>query len=144
MFDRFAARSRFAARRRSVLGLAAVLWLNMAALPCAMAFQSADLCVHCPPPDEHEPAAHHGHGTDQTGPTGATMQSDCCDLEDAKADSRVNKLEAKPVSAVVFVTAPATVELPTRIAGQRHCAADPPGLRGTSPPLHVLFCVYLD
>ncbi len=131
-------------RRHSVLGLAAVLWLNMAILPCAMAFQSADMCVHCPPPDEQETVSHHGHGAVEVDPSGATTQLECCDLEEAKVDSRVSKPEAKPASVVVFVTAPAMAELPTRTTGQRHCTVDPPALSGSSPPLHVLFCVYLD
>jgi len=131
-------------RKRSILGLAAVLWLNMAVLPCAMAFQSAAMCLHCPPSDEPEVSAHHGHGEDQATASGATMQSDCCDQDEAKVDARVSKIEAKPASAVVFVTAPAVAELPTGTTGQRQCATDPPGLSGSSPPLHVLFCVYLD
>lgn len=144
MFSRFSAWQSAAPRKRSVLGLAAVLWLNMAVLPCAMAFQSADMCLHCPPPDEHEVSAHHGHGGDQASNSGVTIQSDCCDQDEPKVDARVSKLEAKPASVVIFVTAPAMAELPALTSGQRYCTADPPGLSGSSPPLHVLFCVYLD
>ena len=144
MSSRLSAWQSSVSRKRSILGLAAVLWLNMAVLPCAMAFQSAAMCSHCPPSDEPEVSAHHGHGADQAETSGATMQSDCCDLEEPKVDARVSKIEAKPASAVVFVTAPAMADVPATTNAQRHCAADPPGLSGSSPPLHVLFCVYLD
>jgi hypothetical protein len=109
-----------------------------------MAFQSANMCLHCPPAEEHEMSAHHGHGEDRASSSGTTMQSDCCDQEEPKVDARVSKLEAKPASAVVFVTAPAVAELPSGTTSQWHSATDPPGLSGSSPPLHVLFCVYLD
>lgn len=142
MFNRPTAWQRPTARRRSVLGMVAVLWLNMAVLPCAMAFQNAAPCPHCPPADEHEMMSHHGHGGDRAEP--ATTQSECCDLDEAKVDARVNKLESKPASVVAFVTAPAIAELPELTAAQQHCGADPPGHSGGSPPIHVLICVYLD
>jgi hypothetical protein len=133
-----------AGRRRQVLGLLTVLWLNMAILPCAMAFQSAEMCVHCPPADEQEMAAHHGHGAKHAEPSRVTIQSECCDLEEASVDSRGSKLDIKPASALVVVTAPAMPELRSQTSGQLLSASDPPHQPGSSPPLHVLFCVYLD
>jgi len=130
--------------RRNVLGLLAMVWLNIIILPCAMAFQGGQLCPHCPPADEHEMAAHHGHGEMQSQPPGTMAQSECCDQQAASVDSRSAKLQAKPASDLVFVTVTAIPALPARARAQRHCAADPPDTPGVSPPLHVLFCVYLD
>lgn len=144
MFSRITARRKPAANRPKVLGLIAMVWLNMVILPCAMAFQGAELCPHCPPAGEHEMAGHHGHGEIQSEPAGTVVQSECCDQQEASVDARSAKLQANPASEVVFVTAPATTGLPARATAERHCAADPPGLSGVSPPLHVLFCVYLD
>ena len=144
MFRRITARRKPAGLRRNVLGLLTVLWLNMAVLPCAMAFESAEACPHCPPADEHEMAAHHGHGEPRAEPACATMQVECCDLQEASVDTRGGKLEVKPASEVVFVTAPPITAVPVRTSGQRYCAADPPDAPGVAPPLHVLYCVYLD
>jgi len=130
--------------RRRALGLLTIVWLNMVILPCAMAFQGGELCPHCPPADEHEMSAHHGHSDMQSQPSGAMAESGCCDQQDASVDARGAKPQPKPASEVVFVTAPAVPRLPVRAPAQRHCVADPPGTSGVSPPLHVLFCVYLD
>ena len=143
MFSRIAARRKPAALGRKVLGLLTVLWLNMAVLPCAMAFESAETCPHCPPADEHEMASHHGHGEAKAQPACATAQVECCDLDEASVDTRGSKLEVKPASEVVFVTAPPIPAVPARASVQRHVASDPPDISGTSPPLHVLYCVYL-
>ncbi len=144
MFRGTAARRSPAALRPKVLGLLTVLWLNMAALPCAMAFESAETCPHCPPAGEHDMASHHNHGEVEAQPACATMQVECCDLDAASVDSRGGKLNAKPASEMVFVTAPPIAALPVRTSGQRFCATDPPDAPGVAPPLHVLYCVYLD
>lgn len=144
MFSPNAARPKPAALRRRVLGLLTVLWLNMAVLPCAMAFESAETCPHCPPADEHDMASHHGHDEPKAEPACATMQVECCDISEASIDSRGGKLQAKPASDVVFVMAPPIAALPVRTSGQRYCATDPPDAPGVAPPLHVLYCVYLD
>lgn len=144
MFSRSSAFGKPVALRRKVLGLLTVLWLNMAVLPCAMAFESSETCPHCPPADEHEMASHHGHIEAQAEPPCASVQAECCDLVDASVDTRGGKLKVKPASEVVLATAPAIFELPLRTSAQRHVTSDPPDIAGSSPPLHVLFCVYLD
>jgi len=143
MFSRTTARRKPAALRRNVLGLLAMVWLNMAVLPCAMAFETSEICPHCPPADEHQVASHHGHGKAEAKPSCATAQSECCDLEEASVDARGGKLEFKPASEVVFVTAPAIAKVPTSTSGLVGCASDPPDISGSSPPLHILFCIYL-
>jgi len=144
MLNRFSAWQSLAPRKRSVLGLAAVLWLNMAVLPCAMAFESDEPCPHCPPAEEHQMASHHGHGEGDVVPTCATAQSECCDLAAASIDTRGNKLQLKSASDIVLIAAPLTPVLPAQASVQRQVASDPPDISGSSPPLHVLYCVYLD
>lgn len=143
MFSRATARRKPAALKRNLLGLLSLLWLSMTVLPCAMAFESSEICPHCPPVDEQEMASHHSHGEVQAKASCATTQSQCCDLEEASVDARGGKLEVKPPSEVVFVTAPAIPRLPALASAQGHCAADPPDTPRSSPPLHVLHCVYL-
>lgn len=143
MFRRTSAGRKPAALRPKVLGLLTVLCLNMAVLPCAMAFESGETCPHCPPAAEHDMAPHHGHGEVKAQPDCATAQVECCDLAEVSVDSRGLKLVAKPASEVVFAAAPPTAALPARMSGQRFCAADPPAAPGGAPPLHVLYCVYL-
>jgi len=143
MYSRTTARRKPAAPKRSVLGLLAVLWLNMAVLPCAMAFESDEPCPHCPPAEDHQMASHHGHGGVDAVPTCATAQSECCDLAAASIDTRGSKLKFKSASDIVLITAPLKPVLPARASVQRHVASDPPDIFGTSPPLHILYCVYL-
>jgi len=124
--------------------LLSVLWLNMAVLPCAMAFESEEPCPHHPSAEDHQMASHHGHGEVDTKRSCATAQPECCDLAAASIDTRGNKLQFKSASDIVLITAPLTSVLPARASVQRHIASDPPDFSGSSPPLHVLFCVYLD
>lgn len=125
------------------MGLLTVLWLNMAVLPCAMAFESDTSCAHCPPADEHDITSHHSHSEVQVDPTCATLRSQCCDLEQASVDARGGKIDIKPPSEVVFITAPVIATVPNRTSGRVRRASDPPDIYGSSPPLRILYCVYL-
>ena len=130
--------------RRIVLGLLAVAWLNMAVLPCAMAFQGAEDCPHVGPAEDHAMESHHGHGEVPERPSCETVQSDCCKQPAASVDARSDKLTIKPVSEVVFISAPAPPKARRHAAAYGHHALDPPVGAANAPPLHVLFCVYLD
>jgi hypothetical protein len=156
MNHRSAARSGSAALTRSVWSLLAVLWLNMAVLPCAMAFESSDHdCPHCPPADERQMAGRHSHGDEQQMAgghkhgderaqlPGAKTKSQCCDLDEASIDTRTGKLKVKDSGDVEFFASPAIIESPTWCTGHVATTADPPDICGSSPPLHVLYCVYL-
>ena len=122
--------------------LLAVMWLNMAITPCAMAFESDDHdCPHCPPAEEHAMAGHHGHG--EVERSCATMQSECCDLAEATVESRTEKSQFKSSSDIVQIGAPPLADLPSPMR-RMVAAADPPDPPGVSPRLHVLNCVYLD
>ncbi len=136
---------RFTAFRTSLTrgALLAVMWLNMAITPCAMAFESDDHdCPHCPPAEEHSMAGHHGHGSKVEQPC-AAMQSGCCDLAEATLESRPEKSPFKSSFDLVQIDTPipAALFLP---ACRPLAAADPPDPPGPSQRLHVLNCVYLD
>ena len=122
--------------------LLAIVWLNMAVMPCAMAFETADHdCPHCPPAEDHSMAGHHGH-TESASPC-ATMQSDCCEIAAAAVETRTDKSrfgqtpDVGPLSRCVIETAHAQYP---RYAP----SADPPDPPGAFPRIHVLNCVYLD
>ena len=124
----------------------AMLVLNMAVLPCAMAFQGGD-CAHCPPAEQHETghemAAHHSHDEAKPGPSCATVEADCCDELAVNVDTRGSKLESKPTGDVVFVTAGLFDSSAARPVAVWNNPSGPPETFATSPPLHALFCVYL-
>lgn len=147
MFSRANAMKSPAALRRNVLGLLAIIWLNMAVLPCAMAFQGDDDCPHCPPPEQHGQdhgmSAHHGGDTAASRPSCATAQPDCCDAIAASVDARGGKIEHKPAPDVVLASVPLPGNHGDRPSAQRCGSPDPPDVSGSSPPLRVLYCVYL-
>lgn len=147
MFNRLQAPGRARTLRRGVFGLLGVLWLNMAVLPCAMAFQGNEDCAHCPPADRHENhhdmAAHHDLGQAEARHSCATMPVECCDVMAANVDARGGKLDYKPANDVAFATAPLPCDDNCRHPGTAEAASDPPDITGSSPPLRVLYCVYL-
>ena len=128
------------AMTRGVWALLAVIWLNTAVLPCAMALESGDHdCPHCPPAEEHAMAGHHGGGHEHHEARKSCAESQCCDVDEATLESRTSKY----LPDVTVASSSPALDLPSR--PERHSTAlDPPDTPGTSPPLHVLFCVYLD
>jgi len=122
--------------------LLGIVWLNMAAMPCAMAFESGDHdCPHCPPADEHEMAGHHGHAKEADRAGCATMQSDCCDAVEATLESRADKFRNLPDFAPSGTLLAADIRPRTL---RSVTAVDPPDPPGAFRRLHVLHCVYLD
>jgi hypothetical protein len=108
---------------RKGIAVLLVFWLNLALLPCAMAINAPETDHDCCPPSiEFQP-------------------SDCCELDAATADKRGGKFEAHD-DLVVISTG---VNWPSlhKDSISRH-EARPPDPAYSSPPLHKLFCVYLD
>ena len=144
MISRATARRKPAALKRNLLGLLSVLWLNMAVLPCAMAFSTDDHdCPHCPPADEQPMAGHVGHG-DVAGPDCASIGSSCADGGAASVDTRGNPLKVRDAGDDEVFVGFALATVPARTTTVITACADPPDPPGTSVPRHVLFCVYLD
>lgn len=133
--------------RRGVLGLLTILWLNMAVLPCAMAFQGDDDCLHCPPAEDH--AAHHGmghhegHNQPAAKPPCDTAQADCCDELTASVDGRGSKFEYRPASDVACAGPPLSENVNALGSAPDRRATDPPEIVGCAPPIRTLYCVYL-
>ena len=130
---------------RSALGLFAVVWLNLALQPCAMAFEAEDdpNCPHCPPT---EMRGHHDMhaGMDAETPCADGM-SDCGLDGDFSHDARGGQTQLKDVKS----DGPA-IAVPMDLVAPFHTVAresSPPRIAtahlGTSTPLHVLYCVYL-
>ena len=111
--------------RFSRKGLAVLLtfWLNLALLPCAMAIETAQ------------------NGHDCCPPTVELQQIDCCELDFATADKRGGKFESYDdlvvITTVVTWPSPHTADISLN-------EIRPPDPTDYSPPLHKLFCVYLD
>ncbi len=132
-------RSSMTSAPRRMLSVLVICWLNLAITPCAMAFEVADDCPHCPPAAEQQ-MTHHGHDAAVEADCGS-MQSDCCDLEAAAVDLRVGKFENQDDVSVVALPV-AWPSLHTLSIAQPDTRPPDPG--NHSPPLHKLFCVYLD
>ena len=126
--------------RRRMLGIFVIAWLNLAVMPCAMAFEVAADCPQFSPVVEQE-MAHHGHHEAEPMPDCLSMPSDCCDLEAAAVDKRSGKFDGQ-YDLPAMSTASAWSSL-QKVRVPRH-ATRPPDPGNYSPPLHVLHCVYLD
>jgi hypothetical protein len=111
--------------RFSRRGLAVLFtfWLNLALLPCAMAIETDQ------------------DGHDCCPPTVELQQIDCCELDSATSDKRGSKFEGQ-YDLLVEATVATWPSLQTTILSLRE--ARPPDPVYFSPPLHKLFCVYLD
>jgi len=133
-------RSSITSAPRRMLSVFVLCWLNLAITPCAMAFEVADDCPHCPPAAEQEMAHHSQHESAATVEC-ESMQAECCDLEAAAVDNRVGKYESQDDASAVAIH----VEWPSlhTLSMARH-ETRPPDPGNYSPPLHKLFCVYLD
>ena len=126
--------------KRRIVSVLVVCWLNLVITPCAMAFAAADDCPHCPPAAEQE-IAHHGDHDSAVRVECESMQSECCDLEAAAVDNRGGKFENQDDVSVIAM--PVTWPSLHTVSIAQHDAR-PPDSGNYSPPLHKLFCVYLD
>lgn len=130
------------------LGLFAAVWLNLALQPCAMALEKPATgdCPHCPPAAV-EAHAHGGmhESTGQKAPC-AERLGDCTLIEALNQDGRPGKLDLDkpaPDLPIAITRDDPVIQLPR----QASCAASPEyryRVAGSAPPLHVLYCVYLD
>ena len=99
------------------------LWLNLALLPCAMAMEML------------------AEGHDCCPPTIELQQSDCCELGVVALDSRDDGFETQDDLGFATIDKP-WLSLNTLTTAYRSEYPPDPGY--PSPPLHKLFCVYLD
>lgn len=130
---------------RGVLGLFAAVCLNLVIQPCAIAMAGDSDCLHCPPAAGEEMAAHHGHHaaaeTDEA--PCAALEAPCGDLDGVSLDQRGGQAKTKfsgDTSAAPVTELPAVELFRTEIQA---AAAGPPGTTRASPPLNLLYCVFL-
>lgn len=121
-----------------------VLWANLALQPCAIAAGSDHDCPHCPPAQDESMSAHHGHhGQMEAAQPCATMQPDCCDQEATSVGPRGADLKVKGLADQPALITEIAPWLDTRSIDRPVSATGPPVPIATSPPIHVLNCVYL-
>ncbi len=141
-------RQRQALRARHVLGLFAVVWLNMALQPCAMAFgdKNDDGCPYCPPALSVDMSSHSSHDADHSDPGGSPCEIDvsqCALVDNFNYDGRAVKIKDTPSDVQVGI-APRIFGIsladnsPVLLDSSDHSY-----LPGGSPPLNTLYCVYL-
>jgi len=103
-----------------------------------MAFQVVD--------ESPQPASHSDHSEHRDMQAMAccdtdTAQADCCDFSDASTPSRTDNFEIQPSA----FSASLGHEWPTLLMLESSCYVRiPPDPGEHSPPLHKIFCVYLD
>jgi hypothetical protein len=134
---------------RRALGFLVVVWLNLALQPCAMALDGDGDhgCPHCPPEMDHSGMSGHAGGSHPTSPgvPCAVDAFDCMLADDYSHDGRGGQKTLKDApdsgSAAILQTRILVPDLrrePSPGAVRYRFVAP-----GTSPPLNVLFCVYL-
>lgn len=143
MLMRLAKRNQSGTAMRRAVGLFAIVWLNLALTPCAVAFDSAHECPHSKPAGQHEMAGHHAHGESTPEHTCVSLQESCCELADVSVDSRSGpaKLDTPDAEGMAATWPETSFDL---VPSRYLVAADPPDPPGAAAALHKLFCVYLN
>lgn len=88
-------------------------------------------------------AMHHGHDAAADQAPCASMQVQCGDISEFSVDGRNGQLKIKDVVELPIANTSDLVDPVSVICRHSYSLTDPPLLAGTSPPLHVLHCVYL-
>lgn len=130
--------------KRRVLGVVVTLWVCLGIQPCAVAAVSDAGCPHCPTDQEREIPAAHDHGAAKAEAPCVTAQVDCCDAGQSTIDGRLAKHELKNAGDISVAISTSEPIFPVRLDTCSDGVVDPPDRAGTSIPLHVLYCVYLD
>jgi len=127
---------------RRALAVFVVCWLNMAIAPCAMAFQVVEESAHHAPAAGHEMAhgSHHASDSDVADCCDA-LQADCCELGSANVGQRGDKPQSQDE---VLAVADDLAWPSLHIVATPKPEFRPPDPALHFPPLHKLFCVYLD
>jgi hypothetical protein len=132
-------------RGTRVFGLFVAVWLNLALQPCAMALQAPaeSHCPHCPPAKVHE------HGMAHAAMERSTPCDDGgeCSVDDSVShDVRAGQVKLKhpAVELPAAISAGDSGLAAHTLTGQRLAPEPDYHFAGAPPPLHVLYCVYLD
>jgi len=135
-------RNRLFSAPRRTFGVFVFCWLNLVVTPCAMAMDVTQGCPHAPAAVEKS-AGHHGHhAAEATKHDCKALQSDCCSSPAANLDQRGGKFKYTPESPAIIHSESPLLSSPARAV--QEIATFRPEPIGASPPLHKLYCVYLD
>ena len=132
-------------RARGILGAVLVAWLNLALQPCAMALEAEQDhdCPHHPPAQSQH---NDGHDMATYDSPCATSASDCDVLDDWTNNERKTQVKFKDIPKDLPASvAPAVPKV--RVNQLVELTAISLSMirpKGASPPLHKLYCVYLD
>ena len=126
---------------RRCFGVLVLCWLNLVITPCAMAVQVEQACPHQPAAVE-QASGHHGHHDSGASHDCVTATSDCCDIVDASVDTRGGNFKNTGDDLAVSATSLPWLEDYPLTAWT--VVSHPPDPVSYSPPLHKLYCVYLD
>jgi hypothetical protein len=128
------------------MGSFAVVWLNLALQPCAIALEGNEQCPRCPPEMDHSGISHHGdsHDSANSEVPCATSGFDCTLVDDYSHDrgGYVKLKDAPNNASVAIIETNLVLPIVSRTTLQnfdRYTFASPV----TAPPLNVLYCVYL-
>ena len=127
-----------------LLAVVGVFWLNLVVAPCALAFGSEHDCLHCPPENAGEMAAHHGHHDTIAGAGCNALVSDCDDLGTYAHEGRPAQPKLKDMAELVPMAPAAFPDTPVHSLTFVTTTAEPPDPAAVFPPLHLLNCVFLD
>jgi hypothetical protein len=124
---------------RRAVSVLVIFSLNLVITPCALAVAQDN--SHCPPAAMQE-IAHHEHSAVAEPTDCESLQADCCDLADADlADVRSDKFDSYDDLPAIADS----VNWPSlHTTGTAEREIRPPDPDQHSPPLHKLFCVYLN
>ena len=145
-----AARHRQHGQPRSLraFGLFVAVWVNLALQPCAMALAEQDEpdCPHCPPSkmQMHEHGMAHA-GMERDAPC-ADGAGDCAVIDSINHDGRGSQPKLQLPGADLPIALPSDIAGTVAEQPSRRTSSAEPFYHyiGSPPPLHVLYCVYLD
>lgn len=135
--------------RTRVFGLFAFVWFGLVLQPCAFAVVSESDCPHCPPEVEQvaEVIRSHCDPDPSSSPEHASnydsAHTECCDLDEGIVNPRLDTSNADDDAPAMIVKVDDSTASVRSLKDSRF-ATGPPQPAGTSVPLHVLNCVYLD
>jgi hypothetical protein len=128
---------------RRVLGAFVAFWLSLALQPCAAAAIGDADCPHRPSEIEQPMEAVSDHCNPNSEAPTASVQSDCCEADEATVDGRLGQPDFKGDGKVPVAIPASDPIFAIQFDPTVGTANDPPDQTRLSIPLQILYCVYL-
>jgi len=138
---------RYAARVRRGFAVLGLVLLAASSTPCAMAFDLAHSCPHCPVQAAGHGSSHHGHPGEhgKGGQAGCdSLQGACGDQDQVNTDARPAQPTIRDLTDLPAIAIAAPVDVEFRLSYDRYPSVDPPLRQHAPPAIHLLNCVFLD